>query len=81
MAIPTAKDGRTAEMLARQAKQATPDQRFAFDATRHETVSAWFETHGRWLPIAGLCIDGHWAVQEMEILVDGEAPHRDWIEV
>lgn len=81
MVIPIAKDGRTAEMLARQAKAQAPQYRFAYDGNSLETVATWVEKYGRFLPMAGLTIDGKWAVQEMEILVNGQAPHRDWIEV
>jgi hypothetical protein len=57
--------------LARQAKEAKPDIRYA-GTVDDTSVVAWVEDEHRWVRVAGKTIMGDWQTMAYELLVNGE---------
>ena len=78
----TTTETRSALDLVREARAAKPGVRYAHNESG-TAVAGWDSDQGRWVPVAGLGIDGAWYSVPFEVLANGEPMHRqeDWIEV
>jgi hypothetical protein len=71
---------RSAEDVISQAYREQPNLRLAITPAGN-VIGSWSESLGRFVIVASLTLTGEWVSMPYEILINGEAPCRDWAEV
>jgi hypothetical protein len=71
---------RTVHEVIAQAYAEQPNLRLA-TTPKEDVIGAWSEQYQRFVIVASLTITGDWVSMPYEILINGEAPVREWREI